>query len=249
MKTLLVIGGTSGIAKAAIKEFSKTHKIYITYHSEQSLNESKQFFDEIAIKASFVLNLEDTPEQVYQNTLDLFCLTQPNDVLIAPGLLDCNHKELNKKLTTLQTVNFTAVTQVLLACREYYLLNTVKGFWGSIMCISSVAGDRGRASNYFYGSAKAGLTAFLSGLRAELYQEAKRHKDKIYVMTIDCGPVSTRMTGYKTGRLFASPEAVGKAIYRGYLKKKDVIYTPWFWRGIMCAVKAIPEVIFKRLKI
>ncbi len=114
---------------------------------------------------------------------------------------------------------------------------------GCIIGVSSVAGDRGRASNYIYGSAKAGFTAYLSGLRARLYPKG------VHVLTVKPGFVRTRMTeGLDLpGFLVASPERVAKDIYRAHKKRKDVLYTPWFWRLIMLVIRSIPEGIFKRL--
>lgn len=114
---------------------------------------------------------------------------------------------------------------------------------GHILVISSVAGDRGRQSNYVYGSAKAGLTAFLQGLRNRL------HPFNVRVTTIKPGLVDSPMTDHlaKTP-LFACPETVGAGIHKAVLKHRDVVYLPWFWRWIMLVVKALPEALFKRLR-
>ena len=114
---------------------------------------------------------------------------------------------------------------------------------GCIAVISSVAGDRGRASNYVYGSAKAAVSAFTSGLRARL------SKAGVKVVTIKPGFVDTPMTSHlKKGPLVASPEKVGRRIYDAMLKGEDAVYTPWFWAPIMQVIRALPESIFKRLK-
>lgn len=116
---------------------------------------------------------------------------------------------------------------------------------GVIIGISSVAGDRGRATNYIYGSAKAGFTAFLSGLRNRLA------KTGIHVMTVKPGFVNTRMTaGMKTPkRLTAEPVEVGEAVYQGFVSRRDVVYVRSIWRLVMAIIQAIPERIFKRLKL
>ncbi|NOY53558.1 MAG: SDR family oxidoreductase [Deltaproteobacteria bacterium] len=113
---------------------------------------------------------------------------------------------------------------------------------GFIIGISSVAGDRGRGSNYIYGSAKAGLTAYLSGLRNRLYGAG------VHVMTVKPGFVRTRMTaGMNLPSLLTStPEAVARSIYRGQQRRRNVIYTHWIWRYIMMLVEAAPESLFKR---
>ncbi len=116
---------------------------------------------------------------------------------------------------------------------------------GTIIGVSSVAGDRGRATNYVYGSAKAGFTAFLSGLRNRLAKKG------VHVMTVKPGFVATRMTeGMKLPpALTATPEAVADQIYAGFRKGRDVIYTKSVWRLVMTVICSIPEVIFKKLKI
>ena len=114
---------------------------------------------------------------------------------------------------------------------------------GLIIGVSSVAGDRGRASNYVYGSAKAGFTAFLSGLRNRLAKKG------VHVMTVKPGFVATSMTeGMKLpASLTASADQVAEDILRGVVKKRDIMYTRWFWFWIMFIIKNIPERVFKKL--
>jgi short-subunit dehydrogenase len=113
---------------------------------------------------------------------------------------------------------------------------------GALAVISSVAGDRGRRSNYVYGTAKGAVSVFAAGLRARL---AHRH---VNIITIKPGFVDTPMTSaFEKGSLWSSPEKVARSIYRAILRGSNQIYTPWFWRWIMAAVRAIPESIFKRL--
>ncbi len=106
-----------------------------------------------------------------------------------------------------------------------------------------MAGDRGRQSNYLYGSAKGGLTTYLQGLRNRLYPSG------VHVITVKPGFVDTRMV-FGKGKLplVAHPEAVARDIYRALKSRKNVVYVPWFWRWIMLMVRAIPEGIFKKLK-
>ena len=116
---------------------------------------------------------------------------------------------------------------------------------GTLIGISSVAGDRGRATNYVYGSAKAGFTAFLSGLRNRL---AKRG---VHVVTVLPGFVATQMTEGMDlpARLTAQPAEVADAIARAVERRKDVIYVRPVWRVVMLVIRNIPERIFKRMKI
>jgi len=116
---------------------------------------------------------------------------------------------------------------------------------GTIIGISSVAGERGRQSNYLYGSAKAGFTAYLSGLRNRLFHNG------VHVMTVQPGFVYTRMTEGLTlpPLLTAQPTDVASAIVKAAKAKKNVLYVKWFWRYIMLIIKSIPEFIFKKLKL
>jgi short-subunit dehydrogenase len=114
---------------------------------------------------------------------------------------------------------------------------------GCIAVISSVAGDRGRRSNYVYGAAKSGVSAFSSGLRARLAASNVR------VVTVKPGLVDTPMTaGVRKGPLAADASKVGRRIYEAMLKGEDVVYTPWFWSPIMLVIRAMPERVFKKLK-
>jgi short-subunit dehydrogenase len=115
---------------------------------------------------------------------------------------------------------------------------------GTIVGIGSVAGDRGRFSNYFYGSAKGGFALYLQGLRARMYHHG------VHVLTVKPGFIDTPMTWGRMGRLpVASPESLARAVASAAERRKDVIYHPWFWRWIMVIVRLVPESRWKRLKI
>lgn len=116
---------------------------------------------------------------------------------------------------------------------------------GTIIGVSSVAGERGRASNYVYGAAKAGLTAFLSGLRNRL------SKAGVQVITVKPGFVRTRMTEGMPlpGALTAEPDEVARAVLAAEAKGRDVIYVRPVWRLIMLVIRTLPETVFKRTKL
>jgi short-subunit dehydrogenase len=115
---------------------------------------------------------------------------------------------------------------------------------GSIVVISSVAGDRGRQSHYTYNAAKGGLTVWLQGLRNRL------HKHNVHVLTIKPGMVDTPMTAHmKKGLLFSKPATIGKGLVRALDKRRDTAYIPCYWRLIMLIIIHIPEFIFKRMKL
>lgn len=136
-------------------------------------------------------------------------------------------------------VNFISAVSVLtLAANDFEARKS-----GFLCVFSSVAGDRGRQSNYIYGSAKAALSTFLQGLRNRL---APSH---VNVLTVKPGFVDTAMTWGLPGMfLVASPEKVAADVHRAVLHKRSEIYTPWFWRYIMLIIKSVPEFVFKRMK-
>jgi len=115
---------------------------------------------------------------------------------------------------------------------------------GSVVGVGSVAGDRGRIGNYVYGAAKAGFQTYLSGLRNRLTRAGG------HVVTVKPGFVDTAMTWGLPGMfLVASPDAVADDILKAVRKRRNVIYTPFFWRYIMLIIRHIPEPIFKKMKI
>jgi decaprenylphospho-beta-D-erythro-pentofuranosid-2-ulose 2-reductase len=112
---------------------------------------------------------------------------------------------------------------------------------GCIAVLSSVAGDRGRQSNYVYGASKAGLTTFLSGVRNRLDRKG------LHILTIKPGFVTTPMTAHMDmGRLAATPQSIARGIIRAIQYRRDVVYLPSFWRVIMLLIRAVPETLFKR---
>jgi len=115
---------------------------------------------------------------------------------------------------------------------------------GTLAVISSVAGDRGRQSNYVYGAAKAAVSTFLQGLRNRL------HRSGVHVLTVKPGLVETPMTAaLAKGFLWVRPEVVAAGIYRAIKNRKEVVYLPWFWYVIMKIIGAIPEKLFKRMRL
>ena len=114
---------------------------------------------------------------------------------------------------------------------------------GLIAAISSPAGDRGRKKNYVYGAAKGALTLYMSGLRQRL------HGSNVNVLTIKPGFVSTPMTEGLKLPLVAQPQVVARDIVEAIEKRRDELYTPFFWRYIMTVIKNIPEVVFKRMSV
>ena len=137
-------------------------------------------------------------------------------------------------------VNFTSTVALLTPLANRFEASRA----GCIAVITSVAGDRGRQSNYVYGAAKGGLDRFLEGLRNRLFRSG------VSVVTLKPGFVDTPMTaGVRQGPLFASARRAGRAVHRAIERRRDVVYIPWFWRPIMAIVRALPEPVFKRLRL
>ena len=163
-------------------------------------------------------------------------------VLIAHGTLPDQQRceESAAETVAALEVNFTATIALLTVLANRF----EAARQGCIAVITSVAGDRGRQSNYVYGAAKGGVERFLEGLRNRLFRSG------VAVITIKPGFVDTPMTaGVAKNPLFASPRRVGRAIYRAIEARRSVVYIPWFWRPIMFLVTALPESIFQRLRL
>ena len=160
--------------------------------------------------------------------------------LIAHGFLGdqpAGEQEFSVAFASLQT-NFLSAVSLVTWLANYF----TEQHSGTIAVISSVAGDRGRKSNYIYGSAKAGLNAFLDGVRNRVDREG------VQVLTIRPGFVATPMTAHlPQGPLFVTPDAVARDIQNAIEARRDVLYTPWFWRWIMAIVRIVPEWKFKKM--
>lgn len=242
-KYLLVLGASSDIAKAIACEYAKEG--YNLYLAGRNIEEIKKDGTDISIqfnieaKACYFDVLDYNSHQKFYDSLSI----KPEGVVCAAGYLGNQEKsqtDFNEARKIIDT-NFTGCVSILNVVANDFA-SRKQGF---IIGISSVAGDRGRGSNYTYGSSKAALTAYLSGLRCRLA------KLNVHVLTVKPGFVATKMTeGLKLPkRLTAKPEEVAKDIIRAQKSKKDVIYTKWFWEIIMFIIKAIPEKIYKKLKL
>lgn len=167
----------------------------------------------------------------------------PGTVIMVVGLLGDHEISLgeDKAAALVMESNYSGPSRYLLAAAR-----AMAGKAGAtIIGISSVAGDRGRGSNFVYGSAKAGFTAFLSGLRNSLAGKG------IHVLTVKPGFVDTQMTaGMNLPRaLTAQPKTVAEAVIRAHVRQSNVVYVKAIWRPIMLIIRSIPEFIFKKLKL
>jgi hypothetical protein len=242
---VLIIGATSAIAQETAKLFAQQHHaLFLVGRDAEKLEivaadltiRGASQVDYTALDANQFDQHQAMLEHAYATLQGL------DTVLIAYGTLDDQkacEQDYTKAEQTLRT-NFLSVVSLLT-----HLANRLEQQgYGCLAVITSVAGDRGRQSNYVYGTAKGAVSLFLQGLRNRL------HRANVCVLTIKPGPVDTPMTThFKKGALWAKPEAIAQGIYHAIEKRKNVVYLPWFWRGIMGIIGHIPEPIFKRMKL
>jgi decaprenylphospho-beta-D-erythro-pentofuranosid-2-ulose 2-reductase len=238
---VLVLGATSPIARLlAVKFASIGAHLYIAARDDA---EASRIADDIKVRAGVPViagkfdaaDFASHAEVIARATRELGAL---DGVVLCFGTLGDEDKAQIDPAEALATIhqNFTGAVS-LLTIAAHQLEAQGSGF---ILVIGSVAGDRGRKSNYVYGSAKGALHLFVQGLRARL------SKTKIHVMTVILGVVDTRMTwGREGARFTVPPERAAELIFEAWRKKRDVVYVPSFWRPIMAVVRAIPERIFK----
>lgn len=240
MQTVLILGAGSDVARAlAIKYFSKGFALQLAARDVTSL---KDLTDQMQDKRVSCFAFDATDFSNHKHWVSQLPVL-PDMVICVFGYLGDNEKALHEWLEAEKIIetNYTGAVSVLNALAIAF----EKRGSGIIAGISSVAGERGRQSNFIYGSAKAGFTAYLSGLRNRLA------KTGVHVLTVKPGFINTRMTaGLKLpAPLTASASQVADAIIKAVTRKRNTIYvlSVWFW--IMCIIRTIPEFIFKRLKL
>ncbi|MBF0442040.1 MAG: SDR family oxidoreductase [Oligoflexales bacterium] len=245
VKSILVIGATSAIARATIRLFAlEGARFFLVARSADKLETLKQDLLARGAGDCHVMTKDLLDFSAHREILDraVEAMNVIDIVLIAHGTLG-DQKECEKNYPLAEKefcTNFLSVVSLLTIISEYFEPRKS----GTIAVISSPAGERGRQSNYIYGAAKGALTVFLSGLRNRLY------KNNVKVITIIPGFVDTPMTsGFPKGPLFVKPEVVAAGIHCAITKGKMVVYLPWFWRVIMLIIKMIPEAVFVRLKL
>ena len=242
---ILIIGATSAIAHETAKFFARDGaELFLVARNNEKLEDVSNDLKVRGAKRTdtFLLDLNDLDrhQEMIQTAIDTF--GGLDMVLISHGTLGDQQlceQSVEKTLEEL-TTNFTSVISLLTLLANYFEQQKR----GRIAVVSSVAGDRGRRSNYVYGTAKGAISIFLQGLRGRL------SKSGVTVVTVKPGLVDTPMTAsMKKGLLFAQPRKVGEGIYQAMEKGKEVVYLPWFWRPIMLIVKSIPESVFKKISI
>ena len=245
MQHILMIGATSAIAEATARLFARRGAhLYLLARNQERLS---CLAEDLKIRgaASVAWRQFDAHEgdaQADAITAAFASLGTVDVVVIAHGTLpDQRACQIDLK-AVLAALHANAVSTVSLLTQLANRLE--KQHSGTIAVITSVAGERGRQSNYVYGAAKAMVSVFLQGLRNRL------HRSGVTVLDIKPGLVDTPMTaGFEKGVLWAQPETIAAGIVRALDTGKSVIYLPWFWKYLMLIIRSIPERVFKRLEL
>ena len=241
-KKVLIIGATSSVAEQCARIWAKRgYALYLVARNEAVVN---KIAADLKVRGANQVEVfcEDLTKMERHVTMleaaDTF-LSGVDIVLIAHGTLP-NQKLCEENIKdTLAEIKTNALSTISLLT---LIANSFEAKGGGVIAvISSVAGDRGRASNYVYGSAKAMITAFTSGLRQRLY------RSNVVVVTIKLGFVDTPMTSaFKKGLLWAKPNKVAKKIVKAIDSGKSEVYIPKFWWAVMLLIKLIPSAFFKK---
>lgn len=245
MKRILIIGATSAIAEATARRFAangdRLHLVARDNERLQALAKDLRVLG--APEASIALFDANTPDTFPALIDDAWRQLNGIDIaLIAHGTLSDQKACERDVALTLRELQTNALSAIALLTDLANRMETQRK--GTLAVITSVAGDRGRQSNYIYGTAKAALNVFLQGLRNRLYPAG------VHVLTIKPGFVDSPMTAsFKKGALWAQPDDVAAGICKAIDQSSSSVYLPFFWRWIMLVIRLIPETVFKRLKL
>lgn len=242
---ILVLGATSGIAEATCRIWaSQGASLFLVARNAEKLaavasdlrTRGARFVD------TAVTDLDDTTQHPALLAHAVNALEGLDAAYLAHGVLG-DQTAAEQEFTTAEQIlhtNFIAPVSLVTWLANFF----VQRRSGVIAVLSSVAGDRGRKSNYVYGSSKAGLSTFLDGLRNRVDREG------VTVLTIKPGPTKTAMTaGMKGSEKFADVNAVAKSIVAAIDKRVDTLYVPFQWQPIMFVIRHIPERVFKKLNL
>lgn len=245
MRKIMVIGATSAIAHATMKIFaSDGDSLFLVARDTKKLD---AVADDLKVRGACKVEVCVMDMLMYDQHLNIIKqaetrLSGLDMVLIAHGTLP-DQKACEESFDLARKefeVNCISTISMLTHLANYFEQKKS----GTIAVISSVAGDRGRQSNYIYGTAKGAVSIFMQGLRNRLCKSGVR------VLTIKPGFVDTPMTAkFQKGLLWAKPDRIAKEIYRVINKQHEIAYIPKFWRYIMVIIRLIPEGIFKKLNL
>ncbi|MEA2019177.1 MAG: SDR family oxidoreductase [Campylobacterota bacterium] len=243
MSYVLIIGAKSDIAKQTAREYAQNG--YDLYLAGRNIDEIEELVTDMKVRSNVKVELKefdisafDTHQSFYDNLSE-----KPLGVIVVSGYMAeqkvCEN-DWSESLNTIN-VNYTGAVSILNIIASDFEKNRS----GFIVGISSVAGDRGRKTNYIYGSSKAAFSTYLSGLRNRLFES------NVHVLTVKPGFVATKMTENLDlpEKLTAQPIDVANDIFNAQQKGKNILYTKWIWRYVMLIIKNIPEFIFKKMSI
>jgi len=241
---ILVFGATSAIAQAVARRYADSQARFVLV-ARDSTKLAATAADLAArggnVASTLIADLEDGDRHGEWVAAAVAALGTLDVVLIAHGTLPDQAQCEADAAAMRRAFDVNFVSAASLAAHVALQLERQRS--GTLAVIASVAGDRGKRSNYVYGAAKAGLAVYLQGLRARLAPCGAS------VLTIKPGFVDTPMTAaFAKGVLWATPERVAAAICKAIDARRTVIYVPWFWRPVMFAIRMIPERVFMRMR-
>lgn len=243
---VLVLGASSSIARAVAGEYARRgHALYLAGRDAAEMERTAadlRLRHGVPVHAGEFDALDTASHAAFFRDVVDALNGHVSGVVLAFGLLGEHARAVADydHAADIIAVNYTGAVSVL----THATAHMAAAGGGFVLGLSSVAGDRGRQSNYIYGSAKGAFSLYLQGLRNRFAPEG------IHVVTAKLGFVDTRMTFGLPGMfLVASPAQVGAALVRAVERRRDVVYVPAFWRLIMLIIRAIPERVFKRLKL
>jgi short-subunit dehydrogenase len=243
----VIVGASSEIGRAVVRELAQAGGSFVV--AGRDAEELEILAGDVRLRSGatvIAIPLDVIAVDRHAEFLDacVAALGSVDGIVVCQGFLADQDQALEDWTLAEQmiTVNYTSAVSLVNRFAAY-----MSSRGGGYICgISSVAGDRGRQSNFLYGSTKAAFSTYLDGLRNRLYRKG------VAVITVKPGFVDTSMTwGMLNPRspLVATPERVARDIARAIRKRKNVVYTPWFWAWIMLIIRLIPEPIFKRLSL
>lgn len=245
MQKVLIIGATSAIAEATARYYAaRGARLFLT---TRSALRAKDISEDLRVRgaadvACALLDVNDMDSRAVVLEKAWQELGGIDVALIAHGTLP-DQSACEISVDTALTEFATNATSTIALMTMLAARMQVQG-QGVLIVISSVAGDRGRQSNYLYGAAKAAVSTFASGLRQRLAGSG------VAVVTIKPGFVDTPMTrDFRKGRLWTTPEAIARGIVRAADRGASVVYLPWFWWPIMQVIRHIPEFVFRRIRL
>ncbi|GIX12335.1 MAG: short-chain dehydrogenase [Paracoccaceae bacterium] len=242
-ETWIILGASSAMARAFAREAARRgHALILAGRDVADLARDAADARLRGARAAEVLAWDATDPGTHRAVIDAIRATSgPIGVASFAGSMP-DQAAIDGDPALIEAVmaaNFTGIARML-----HQLAPMIESRGGTVLGVGSVAGDRGRVGNYVYGAAKAALHAYLSGLRNRL----RRHG--AHVVTAKPGFVDTAMTWGQEGMfLVADPEDVARDLWRAIDRRRNIVYTPWFWWGIMAIIRLIPEPLFKRLSI